>query len=326
MIFFIRRRLLKMRIENNNLVNQVLKPFKALIKDVTKRKYIYLMALPVIVYYIIFHYWPIYGVIIAFKRFRPVLGILGSPWIGFINFENFFNSYYFWRLLRNTILLNVYQLIFAFPAPIILALLLNEVRNRLFKRTVQTITYMPHFISLVVVCGLIANFLSSEGLVNDIIALLGGNRVLFMIRADWFRTIFVASDIWQGMGWGSIIYLSALSSIDQELYAAATVDGAGRFKKLIHVTIPGILPTIIILFILRMGSMASVGTQKVLLLYNPLTYETADVISTFIFRKGILQMDYSYSAAVGLFNEIINFILLVSANKLSQKTQETSLW
>ncbi|AEE95362.1 ABC transporter permease [Mahella australiensis] len=295
-------------------------------KDLVKNRYIYIMLLPVVTYYIVFHYVPLYGAQIAFRDFSPSRGIWGSRWVGFKYFEEFFNSYYFGRLLRNTVLISLYDLIFGFPAPIILALLLNEVKNNIFKRTVQTVTYLPHFISLVVICGMIIDFLARDGLVNNMLNRFGIESIPFMIKPEWFRTVYVASNIWQGIGWGSIIYLAALSNIDPQLYEAATIDGAGRFRQALHVTLPGILPTIVIMLILRLGQMLNVGSEKILLLYNTSTYETADVISTFVYRKGILEASYSYSTAVGLFNSVINFALLVTANFISRKATETSLW
>ncbi|MCR8636443.1 ABC transporter permease subunit [Paenibacillus sp. N5-1-1-5] len=284
------------------------------------------MMLPGIVYYIVFHYIPMYGATIAFKNFTPVAGIWGSAWIGFKHFQDFFNSYYFLRIIKNTLLINFYSLLFGFPAPIILALLLNEVRKLWFKRTVQTLTYLPHFVSVMVISGLIVDFTSKNGLINDIIEWFGGTRANLLMNEDLFRTIFVSSGIWQEIGWGSIIYLAALSGIDQEQYDAANIDGAGRFRQMLSVTLPGIMPTIIILLILRIGHMMDVGFEKVILLYNPSTYATADVISSFVFRKGIVDANYSYSAAIGLFNSLINFILLIGANKLSRKYSDSSLW
>ncbi|MDF2959189.1 MAG: binding-protein-dependent transport system inner rane component [Paenibacillus sp.] len=297
-----------------------------LIKDLLKNKYIYLMMLPGILYYIVFQYIPMYGATIAFKHFTPVAGIWGSEWIGFKHFQDFFRSYYFWRIIKNTLLINFYSLLFGFPAPILLALLLNELRKQWFKRTVQTLTYLPHFVSVMVICGLIVDFTSKNGLINDIIVWFGGSRDNLLMNGDLFRSIFVSSGIWQEIGWGSIIYLAALSGIDQELYDAANIDGAGRFRQMLSVTLPGIMPTIIILLILRIGHMMDVGFEKVILLYNPSTYETADVISSFVYRKGIVDANYSYSAAIGLFNSLINFMLLIGANKLSKKFSDSSLW
>jgi putative aldouronate transport system permease protein len=294
--------------------------------DFRRNRYVYLMALPVVAYYVIFHYVPIYGLVIAFKDFAPRAGILESPWVGLEHFASFFNSYYAVRVIRNTILINIYQLVFSFPAPIILALLLNEVRSSTYKRSIQTITYLPHFISLVVVCGFIRDFTASDGVINDIIAFLGGERSGLLGRPELFRTIFVTSGIWQEIGWGSIIYLAALAGIDPGLYESATIDGAGRLKQTWYITLPGIMPTIVILLILRIGKMMSVGFEKIILLYSPITYETADVISSFIYRRGLVGFEYSYATAVGLFNSIINFLMLIGANWLSRRFSETSLW
>ena len=297
-----------------------------LVKDFKKNKLIYLMALPVLAYYIIFHYGPMYGVIIAFKNFSPGRGILGSSWVGFQWFKDFFSSYYFGRLLRNTVLINVLNLIFSFPAPIILALLLNELRHERFKKTVQTVSYLPHFISLVVICGMIHDFTARDGIINDIVEWFGGERKTMLLEPGLFRPIYIISGIWQNVGWDSIIYLAALSSIDQELYEAAVIDGANRWKQTLHITLPGLLPTIVILLIMRIGAMMNVGHEKIILLYNSNIYETADVISTFVYRKGLSQANYSYSAAVGLFNSIVNFVLIILANWFSRKATEISLW
>lgn len=295
------------------------------IRDAKMNKYIYMMLVPVLAYYAIFVYGPMYGLQIAFKDFSIGAGMWNSPWVGFKHFESFFDSYYFWRLLRNTLLLSLYELLFAFPASIVLALLLNELRSNRFKRFVQTVTYMPHFISVVVICGMLVDFLSRDGLINNMLAWIGLERTAFLGESGWFRSIYISSNIWQSVGWGSIIYLSAMSSIDPSLYEAARVDGANRWKQTIHVTLPSIMPTIIILLILQIGNFMTVGTEKILLLYNPITYETADVIGTFLYRKGILEADYSYSAAVGLFNSVINFILLIIANALSKRSGN-NLW
>lgn len=295
-------------------------------KDFFKNKYIYFLASFGVAYYFIFSYIPMYGIIIAFKNYSPTKGILESSWVGFSHFTDFFNSFYFWRLLRNTLLINVYELLFAFPAPIILALLLNEVKKVMFKRIVQTVTYLPHFVSIVVICGMIVDFSRTTGLFNKILTLFGVEAQNLLLDPSLFRTIFVGSGIWQGVGWGTIIYLAALTAIDTQLYDAATVDGANRWKRMWHVTLPGIMPTIVILLILQFGSMMNVGFEKIILLYNSQTYETADVISSFVYRRGILEANYSYSTAVSLFNSIINFLLLIAANKLSRKVNETSLW
>ena len=289
-------------------------------------KFIYLMALPVVIYYAVFMYWPMYGAQIAFKRFAPGLGIERSPWVGLVHFQKFFGSFYFKRVLVNTLAISTYSLLFAFPAPILLALLLNELRSAKYKRLVQTVTYLPHFISVMVICGMIVDFTRSDGVINDVIALFGGQRVTMLLQPGLFRRIYILSEIWQGVGWGSIIYLSALTSIDAEQYEAAVIDGAGRFRKIWHVTIPGIAPTIVVMLILRIGQMMNVGYEKIILLYNGNTYDVADVISTFVYRKGLVESDYSYSTAVGLFNSAVNLLLLFIANTVSRKVSETSLW
>ncbi len=299
---------------------------RALVRDFQRNKFRYLMFIPVLAYYIIFQYVPIYGLVIAFKNYMPSQGIFGSQWIGFDNFTRFFNSIYFTRLIRNTVLISFYGLVFGFPAPILFALLLNEVHHRVFKRTVQTITYLPHFISTVVICGMITNFCLKDGLINDIIVFLGGERQNLLMSTHYFRTIYIVSDIWAGVGWGSIIYLSALSAIDVELYDAAIIDGANRFQQAIHVTLPGIVPTIVILFILRVGSLMNVGFEKIFLLYNSTTWEVSDVISTYVYRKGLIDYDYSFSTAIGMFNSAINIMLLVAVNTISRRVNETSLW
>ncbi|WP_233531412.1 ABC transporter permease [Paenibacillus alkalitolerans] len=295
-------------------------------RDLIRNRFIYLMLLPVLAYYIVFHYGPMYGVQIAFKDYGLADGIWGSPWIGFRHFETFFTNYYFWRLIRNTLLINVYELLFAFPAPIILALLLNEIRVGLFKRMVQTISYLPHFISIVVVVGMMIDFFARDGLVNSILHMFGMEPIAFMQEAQWFRFMYVSSGVWQGIGWGSIIYLAAIATIDPSLYEASRMDGAGRWRQVWHVTVPGIMPTIVILLILNIGSMLSVGSEKIILMYNPMTYETADVISTYVYRKGILGADFGYTAAVGLFNSIISFVLITLANTISKRTSENKLW
>ena len=295
-------------------------------KDLKRNKTIYLLLLPAVSYYLIFHYYPMYGAQIAFKSFSPGKGIVGSPWVGFQHFNSFFNSYYLGRIIRNTISINLYDLIFGFPAPIILALLLNEVKNSSFRRSIQTTTYLPHFISTVVLCGIVLDFTSREGLFNNVIGLFGIEPIMFMTEPSWFQPIYVSSGIWQEVGWGSIIYLASLMNADQELFEAAKIDGANRFQQIIHIAIPCILPTIVIMLILRMGRMMSVGSDKILLLYNPAIYEKADVISTFVYRKGLVEFSYSYASAVGLFNSIINFILLVTCNRISRNLTESSLW
>lgn len=299
---------------------------RTIAKDWSKHKYLYALAVPLVAYYVIFHYLPMYGAVIAFKDYNPGVGIAASPWVGFRHFEEFIGGPYFWRLIKNTFLLSFYSLLFGFPAPIVLALLIHELRSRILKRFVQSITYLPHFISVVVISGIVIDMTNSNGLINNVIAMFGGERSTLTTDPDWFRTIYVGSSIWTELGWGTIIYLAALSTVNPHLYEAADMDGAGRLKKALHITIPAITPVIVILLILQMGRLLSVGWEKVLLLYNPLVYDTADVIATYVYRRGLEQADYSYSAAIGLFNALINFALLYVANKISQKTNETSLW
>lgn len=287
---------------------------------------VYLMALPVIAYYIIFHYLPMFGIVISFQNFRVTRGFFGSKWVGLENFIDFFDSEYAWRNTRNTLMISLYGLVFSFPAPIILALLLNEVKNARFKKAVQTITYMPHFISLVIICALVMDFCSTRGLINTLILKLGGTPINFMNDPDWFYPIYTISGIWQHMGWDSIIYLAALSSIDPALYEAATVDGAGRFRRMWHITLPGIASTISILLILRIGSIMSVGYEKIILLYSPATYETADTISTYVYRRGLQDGKYSFASAVGLMNSVVNFILLIVSDRISKKLGQSGLF
>ncbi|MGO4537690.1 ABC transporter permease [Paenibacillus sp. 2TAB19] len=289
-------------------------------------KYLYIMMIPVLAYYVIFHYAPMYGALIAFKEYSPMKGILGSDWVGLKHFYDFFNSYYFVRILKNTIVISLYSLIFEFPAPILLALLINEIRSKSFKRVAQTITYMPYFISLVVICGIITDFTNADGIINRLLMTLGYDGQAMLQKPELFRPIYILSEIWQRIGWESIIYIAALMSIDQEQYEAARMDGASRFKQIFYITLPGIMPTIAIMLILRMGNLLNVGFEKIILLYNPVTYETADVISSFVYRKGLLEFGWSYSSAVGLFNSVINLILLITANYISRRVNKSSLW
>lgn len=294
--------------------------------DLVRNKNLYLMLLPVIIYYIVFSYYPMYGAQIAFKDFSPKLGIEGSPFVGLDNFISFFDSIYIGRLLRNTLVINFLNLILGFPAPIILAISLNEVRKVGFKKVVQTITYLPHFISIVVISGMILEFTSTNGFITNIFTYFGYPQKNLMMDPAMFKPIYVISGIWQNVGWDSIIYLAAISSINSELYEAAKIDGAGKLKQMLYVTLPGIKPTIITMLILRLGSMMSLGYEKIILLYNASIYETSDVISTYVYRKGLLDMDYSYSTAVGLLNSAINIMLLITANYVSKKVNDDSLW
>ena len=295
--------------------------------DFRRNKVIYFLCVPIVAWYIIFHYIPMGGIVISFQDYTPALGLTGSPWIGLDNFTRFFGGEYAFRLIRNTFMLSLLDLIFNFPAPILFALLLNEIHSRAFRRTIQTISYMPYFVSMVVMCGIIVNFTQSGGLISEAVALITGGRAQNLLgNKDYFRTIYTVSSIWQGLGYGSIIYLAALSGVNQDLYEAARIDGAGRWKQTIHVTLPSISSTIVIMFIMKMGTMLSVGSEKVLLLYSPATYETADVISTYVYRNGFETYDYGFSTAVGLFNSVVNTVFLVSANFLCKKYTETSLF
>ena len=295
-------------------------------KDFIRYRYIYPMLLPVVIYYAVFCYGPMSKSVIAFQNFKPALGISGSKWVGMKYFIDFFTGPYAWRLIRNTLLLNILQIILAFPVPIILALLINEIQCRPYKKLVQTVSYMPHFISLVVMCSLLLTFSRSDGIFNDFLALFGVERSNLMANAKLFRPMYVLSGIWQEAGWGSIIYLATLSTIDPGLYEAATIDGASRFQRMLYVSFPGLVPIIIVQLIMRVGNILTMGFEKVFLLYNPLTYDTADIISTYIYRQGLELTNYSYGTAVGLFNSAVNLLILVLANRLSRKATGESLW
>ena len=294
--------------------------------NIKEYPWIYLIALPVCVFYLVYCYLPMYGVVIAFQNYAPARGIWGSRWVGLKHFVDFFTDRNFGRLVTNTLVINIKLLLFGFPLPILFALLLNEVHSTAFRRATQTITYMPHFVSTVVVCGLLKDFTKSDGLITTIVAMLGGENVNLLSKANLFQPLFVAMNVWQQFGWDSIIFLAALGSIDPTLYEAAKVDGATRFQQAIHVTLPGLLPTIVVLLILRMGNLMSLGWEQIVLLYSPLVYETSDVISTYVYRRGLLEFEYSYGTAVGLFNSVVNIILLILANAFSRAVTQNSLW
>ena len=308
-------------------LSTVTKPGWNLKKIITGQWELLLLVLPVILYYILFQYIPMYGLVISFKDFQPGSTILGSKWVGFTWFQEFFASPYFWRSLKNTVIISIYSIVFFFPLPIIFALVLNEIKSNTFKRLTQTISYMPYFISTVVVVGILNNFLSiNTGFVNILLKNLGMEPYNFMASIGWFRPLYIFTDIWQGLGWNAIIYIAALSGIDTEQYEAAKIDGASRLKQIWHISLPGILPTVIILLILRVGSVLNVGFEKIILMYSPANYQVSDVISTYVYRSGILQMRFSYATAVGFFNSAINFVVLVLFNRLSRKVSEVSLW
>ncbi len=301
--------------------------FGKLVKnDFKLNKSLYLLLLPVLAYYILFHYAPMYGAIIAFKEFTPKLGSWGSPWVGFKHFIDFFTSYSFKEVLFNTLRISISMLIFSFPMPIILALLLNELKNQRFSKIVQNATYLPHFISLVVICGMVKDFTRDGGVVSYLMTLFGGESVTMLIHPQYFVPIYVISGIWQSIGWDSIIFLAALTGIDGSLYEAAKIDGAGRWKQTWHITLPGIVPTIVTVLILSLGGILTVGYEKIILLYNDATLEVADVISTYVYRKGLIDRSWSFSTAVNLFNSVINLIFLCGANYISRKLNDTSLW
>lgn len=296
-------------------------------RELRRNRYVYLMALPVIAYYLLFCYGPMYGAQIAFRNFAAFKGITGSEWVGMKWFVNFIQGPYFSRVMVNTLLISLYQLVFGFPAPILLALLLNELGNERFKRVVQSIVYLPHFISLVVICGMIRTFVARNGIITELLTLFGFPRTNLLGDPRYFRTVFVASGVWQTIGWNSIVYLSALTAVSPDLYESATIDGANRLQKTLYITLPSITPTIVTMFILRLGQIMSVGSEKILLLYNPNTYEVADVISTYVYRVGLSEsFQPSYSTAVGLFSSVINFALILIANSISKKATESSLW
>ncbi len=298
----------------------------AIFRRLAKDKWLYLMLLPGIIIYILFCYLPMYGVVIAFKDFIPVKGILGSDWAGLKYFKQFFSSIFFLRLLQNTILLSLYNLLFGFPIPIIFALFLNEIKAGPFKKITQTLSYLPHFISVVVVVGMMVAVFSPTGVVPTLLKASFGSAPNFLSDPKMFRTMYVGSEIWQHFGWNSIIYLAAFSSIDPALYEAARIDGAGKLKQIMYITIPCISSTIIILLILQCGNLLSVGFEKIILMYSPATYSTADVISTYSYRVGLLQAQYSFGAAVGFFNSVANCTILVCVNWVSRRISETSLW
>ena len=295
-------------------------------KNYRQNPLLYWMLAPVLLYVLIFNYAPMLGLVISFQDYSLTRGVMGSKWIGLKNFEDFFSSMYFGRTLGNTLILSGLDLLVCFPAPIILALMLNEVGCLRFKKTIQTVSYMPHFISMVVVAGLIKEFCSSTGVVAQFVQFFGGKAQSYISQPQYFRAIFTVSQVWQTIGFNSIVFLAALSGIDMQLYEAARIDGAGRLRQMWHVTLPGIIPTIIIMLILRCGAIMNVNFEKVLLLYSPSTYATADVISTYVYRAGIIKQKIGYSTAVGLFNSVVSLLLVLGANALSNRYTESSLF
>lgn len=294
-----------------------------IIYDIRRRQILYLMALPGILYYVIFHYLPMGGIVLAFQDYDIFSGILHSPWAGLKHFRRLFENELFYRALGNSLILSLLKLLICFPAPILFAILLNEIKSKKFMRTVQTITYFPHFLSWVVVAGLLNTLLSpSDGAVNMLITRLGGNAINFLVRKDMFRTIIVLSSLWVSLGWDSILYIAAINNIDTTLYEAATVDGAGRFRCMWHVTLPGIRSTIVMLLILRIGAIMSNGFEQIFLLYSPMVYEVGDVLETYVYRIGMVDARYDFSTAVGLFKSVVNFVLIVIANYVAKRAGE----
>lgn len=294
-------------------------------KDIQRNWSIYLMVLPVVIFFLLFSYKPMYGALIAFQNYKPAKGF-GVEWVGVQHFIDFMQNPFFGRLIRNTAVLGVLQIVVGFPIPIIFALMVNEIHSQKYKNVMLSFTYLPHFISLVVICGMIKQFCLSDGLFNDIIVFFGGQASPLLQRPGLYRMIYTITCVWQNFGWDSIIFIAAVSGVDKQLYEAASIDGAGKWKQMIHVTIPGIMPTIVIMLILKVGNLMSIGYEKTILLYNEATYETADIISSYVYRYGMENRQYSYSTAVGLFNSAINVILVIVANKISRRISETSLW
>lgn len=312
---------------NAMLINSKKSGFGKLKNDISKHKWAYIMMLPVVLYYIIFCYVPMFGTIIAFENYSPRKGMFGSEWVGLKHFLAFVTDHYFLRSVVNTFRISFFNILFSFPAPVILALMLNELRGGKFKKTVQTISYFPYFISLTVICGLIKSFCSSDGLFNQIAAMLGASEsTAFLQIPEYFDTIYISSGIWTSVGWNSILYMSVLSSVNPEYYEAAEIDGISRLGKIRYITLPFLMPTIIIMLILAIGSILNVGYEKIILLYNPVTYVKADIISSYVYRKGLVETNYSYSAAVGLLQSVVNVVFLCGANFISSKLSETSLW
>jgi len=296
------------------------------LKKILTNYQLYLFLLPALIYFIVFHYVPMYGVLIAFKDFVATKGIMGSPWVGFKHFERFFDSYQFWSLIKNTLGLSVTQLVVGFPLPIFLALMLNQMRSEKSKRFVQTVVYAPHFISVVVLAGMIYVFFSNNGLINNMILMFGGDPISFMAKPEWFKPLYIASGVWQETGWAAIIYLAALAGVSPELHEAAVMDGANKWQRIFHVDIPAIMPTAVILLILSVGSIMNIGFEKAYLLQTPMNQPSAEIIPTYVYKMGLQQAQYSFAAAVGLFNAVINLILLVAVNKFAKRLSGTGLW
>ena len=305
--------------------SNVLKPSKVS-QRIKKNRELYLLLLLPILYFVVFKYGAMFWLVVAFEDYNPMEGVLGSQWVGLKWFKTFLEEPYFLTLIKNTVLINVWGLLFYFPAPVILALMINEVRQKKLKKVIQTVSYLPYFFSVVVICGLILNLCSLDGLINQILSFLGLQKISFMNKPEWFRPIYILSEIWQKAGWSSIIYLAALSGIDAQLYEAAVIDGASRWKQIIHISLPGIASVISIQLLLTLGNILSVGYEKIMLLYNGSTMSTADVISTYVYRRGVISADLSYGTAVNVFQAVIGLVLIILANKAAQKAEAASLW
>ena len=303
------------------------KPNK-LLKSIMSNWELYLLLLPPLAFFIIFCYWPMYGVLLAFKNFKVSLGIMGSPWVGLKHFQTFFNSIYFERVIKNTVGISLYSLVAGFPIPIILALMMNELRHKWFKKTVQTISYAPYFISQVVMVGMIIIFfsISDDGLVNRAVQFFGHAPISFMTEPRYFHSIYVWTGIWQSAGWGTVIYMAVLSNVDAQLLEAAVIDGANKLQRILYINIPCIMPTAVLLFILSAGGIMSVGFEKIFLMQNALNMDASDVISSYVYRVGLQQIKYDFGTAIGLFNSVINMIMLVIVNEIAKRVNETSLW
>ncbi|NHN34121.1 ABC transporter permease [Paenibacillus agricola] len=313
--------------QKKNSLSSIRTKYNELVKECIKFKYLFLFLLPAIVWYVVFYYIPMYGVTIAFKDYSITKGILGSPWVGFEHFERMFDSSDFSRVLRNTLIISALKLTFVYTSGIFLALALNEIFHEKFKKIVQSLTYLPHFLSWVIIGSIMVELLSpSSGLVNQIIKAFGGNPIYFLAEEKWFVPILILSDVWQSCGWGSIIYLAAIAGIDTQLYEAATMDGAGRLQKIVHITLPSIANVIIIMMIFNIGNIMNAGFDQIFNLYNPRVYEVSDILDTYVYRVGLVQMNYSFSTAVGLFKNVIGLILVLLANRLANRFGQTGLW
>ena len=287
---------------------------------------LYVLLLPGILLTLLFKYVPMYGLVIAFQDFNIFKGFAGSPFVGLTHFRKLFTDSYFYTALKNSFIISFYKLVFTFPFPIILAIMIFEARNKVFKRTVQTLVYLPHFLSWAVVYGIFYSILSLNGIWNDFTDFLGLGRVSYFITPSVFRGVLVLTDAWKEMGWGCIIYLAALTSIDPSLYEAARIDGAVKIQQIMHVTLPGIMSTIVIMLVLRLGSLLSAGFDQIFIMYNPTVYDVADIIDTYVYRQGIGQMNYSYSSAVGLFNSVVSMVLVLSSNAVAKRCFGYSMW